>query len=162
MKRSRVPTADDEPLSKRINNLHLDNYGGHLSQNQIAYAAEPSTSRVQGEIDMNNSCTNVFPQKNNDHMNGQINSQMNGHMNGNSSSAIAAHNICTVNSGGMNYHGINDEMVLQQMIERRELPESLNICYPNLNPSVNDNYFSFNKKLHSLHLERLKRLGKLT
>ncbi|XP_076059937.1 uncharacterized protein LOC143036450 [Oratosquilla oratoria] len=128
MKRQREPGSDDEPLTKRINDLHLDAKlsGNSAIGNELSNGASTSHPLENGfgpEIDPNGS-----------------NCQQ--------------HNVETA------LCNLSDS-TLEEMIARREIPESLQLCYPAVNPTSNNVYFEANRQLHELHIERLKRLGKL-
>ncbi|XP_042223622.1 uncharacterized protein LOC121867670 [Homarus americanus] len=138
MKRGREQIPEEEPLSKRINNLHLDGSSAMLNG-----SASPGTSHAPSLLGENNG--NTIQER------------------------LAGMPIVPMTNGlvnGTSGHGgagsLNDlERMRNELIARRELPESLNVVYPSLNPSDNDQYFSFNKVLHELHIEKLKRIGKV-
>lgn len=147
MKRGRDQTPEEEPLTKRINNLHLDNSSQMLSQ-VLNGSALPTPSPVPALA-------------------------QDGLLNG---LAVAASlPDCSMPQASANLPGIGhasagpsqggtpqDISQLEEMISRRELPESLSVTYPDLNPTNNHQYFAFNKLLHHLHIERLRRAGKLS
>lgn len=145
MKRLREQIAEEEPLSKRINNLHLDG-SAPLLPCSSANLAPPLTSHnlpVNGTLLENN--INCLQERL--HGNAAIVSLPN----------IASNSM--LNGVSHSHNGI--ERIRNDLIARREMPESLNVIYPNINPTNNDSYFGFNKVLHDLHIERLKRLGKI-
>lgn len=50
---------------------------------------------------------------------------------------------------------------LEDLVASRELPDSLCLQYPTSNPTHNPHYFNANKVLHHLHIDRLRRSGKI-
>ncbi|KAG0721526.1 hypothetical protein GWK47_046291 [Chionoecetes opilio] len=148
MKRGRDQTPEEEPLTKRINNLHLDNAAASqmLSQVLNGSALLPSSVPALDQERLLNGLAAAasLPE---------------------CSMAQASASLPGVGhaSAGPG-HGVSpqDMSELEEMISRRELPDSLSVTYPNLNPTNNHQYFAFNKLLHHLHLERLRRAGKLS
>ena len=142
MKRGRDQTPEEEPLTKRINNLHLDNSSQMLSQvlNGSALHTSPPAPALAQETLLNGlAAAASLPD---------------------CSMAQASASLPGIGhaSAGPSHEAMRE---LEELISRRELPESLNVTYPNLNPTNNHQYFAFNKLLHHLHIERLRRAGKL-
>ena len=152
MKRSRAdPGSDEEPLAKKINNLHIDN--------PILASANSSSSSESNESFPMNHDANFFPRS-------SMYQQM---PNTSAASVISNHNETNNNSMNMGAkfppHGNNTYQhshMVNQMIANRELPESLNEQYPVQDPSMNSHYYHVNRTLHDLHFERLRRSGKLS
>jgi len=132
MKRGREQNPEEEPLTKRINNLHLD--GSALLSN----AASSSSNFVAPNTSQHTA------------------SDINGTSHQNGGNHFTNDDIST------NGHDLAATGITKEMIENREMPESLNIYYPQSNTSNNSQYFEYNKVLHNLHIDRLRRLGKIT
>lgn len=139
MKRGRDQTPEEEPLTKRINNLHLDNSTQMLNQ-VLNGSAMPAATPVPGLTQER-----------------LLNGLAAAAALSDGSLAQASASLPGPSQGGMP-QGMRE---LEDMISQRELPESLSMTYPDLNPTSNHQYFAFNKLLHHLHLERLRRTGKL-
>lgn len=139
MKRGRDQTPEEEPLTKRINNLHLDN-STQMLNHVLNGSALPTGASVPGltqERLLNGLAASAsLP----DCGLGQASASLPGPSQGGAPQAMRE---------------------LEDLISQRELPESLSMTYPDLNPTNNHQYFAFNKLLHHLHLERLRRAGKL-
>lgn len=151
MKRGREQIPEEEPLSKRINNLHLDGSSAMLNGSASGMAPSASLHNLPGNCSLENNENSIQ-----DRLTGiQIVPMANGLVNGAPGTSI--------NGIGHGSPGnLSDlERITNELIAQRELPESLNIAYPSLNPTDNDQYFSFNKLLHELHIEKLKRMGKV-
>ncbi|XP_063601070.1 uncharacterized protein LOC134777158 [Penaeus indicus] len=142
MKRVRNQIPEEEPLSKRINNLHLDNSSGLLTATPPSLVVPTTSHNLPAQPCDSGRPTNLpnVP-LHNGLTNGVLNSGMNG--------------------AGQDVGDVHEIDRLATEILNRDMPESLSIAYPNMNPTENNQYFSFNKLLHDLHIERLRRLGKL-
>lgn len=148
MKRGRDQIPEEEPLSKRINNLHLDGSSPMLNGSASAGtlhnlpSSSPLTENNGNSIHERLTGIAIVPMTN-----GLANETSGPNVNG---------------IGHCSAGTVSDlERMTHELIARRDLPESLSVVYPSLNPTDNDHYFSFNKLLHDLHIERLKRLGKV-
>lgn len=144
MKRARSQIPEEEPLSKRINNLHLDNSSGLLSGAPPSLVVPTTSHNLHAHPCDSGRPTNL---PNVPLHNGLTNGVLDSGINGVGANVVAG--------------DVNEIERLTTEILSREMPESLSIAYPNMNPTENDQYFSFNKLLHDLHIERLRRLGKL-
>ncbi|KAK4319164.1 hypothetical protein Pmani_009883 [Petrolisthes manimaculis] len=159
MKRGRDQTPEEEPLAKRINNLHLGGSTQLINGTNLALVppgGHPPTGQPLAPPN-----GHLLPPTVNSPQ-GHLNN--NGLINNNVANGIVNNGISGLSSGVVGPDGaeVNLEAMAREMIVRRELPESLSLSYPNLNPTQNDQYFSFNRTLHHLHIERLRRMGKLT
>lgn len=157
MKRGRgEQTPEEEPLTKRINNLHLDGGSALLNGSISALTSAAGPSHMPTIPPNLETSANIIHQERLSGLPGVP--VTNGLVNGMTSSA-------TVNGlvqvGAMGRTAEDLERITNELIARREMPESLSVAYPSFNPTSNDQYFSFNKLLHDLHIERLQRLGKL-
>ncbi|KAK8753939.1 hypothetical protein OTU49_003346 [Cherax quadricarinatus] len=152
MKRGREQIPEEEPLSKRINNLHLDGSSAMLNGSASGLASPGNLHNLTGNPSLTENNENSIQ----DRLTGlPIVPITNGLVNGTSSPCV--NGIGPGSTGNLS----DFERVTNELIAQRELPESLNIAYPSLNPTDNDQYFNFNKLLHDLHIEKLKRLGKV-
>ncbi|XP_071517492.1 uncharacterized protein [Panulirus ornatus] len=151
MKRGREQIPEEEPLSKRINNLHLDG-SSHMLNGSPSNLASPST--------LHNLPTSSQLIENNGN---SIHERLTGisivPMTNGLANETSGPNVNGVGHG--NAGSVSDLERINELIAQRDLPESLSVVYPSLNPTDNDHYFSFNKLLHDLHIEKLKRLGKV-
>ena len=150
-KRSRQSDTEEEPLSKRINNLHLDNKNPSSSSSS---GSSPEHINSALNMDQTQSLLGYFgPQM--DSINNNIVCKNSDVLHGNS--AVLSQ-IQEEHPHISTYEALQR---LTSMIENRELPESLNHIYPSENPTSNAYYYEFNRALHFLHLERLRRQGKI-
>lgn len=173
---------EDEPLTKRINNLHLDSHDPafqrqqqikqHMQQQQQQQhllAGLPSQNLANCHQMLQPSQSQLiqlpqqhlqFPQQHlqipqqhlqlpqqhlqipQQHLQQQMNCQQQQINNQREQELLLCHDR------------------LQTLIASRELPESINIMY-DISSTENPHYFSCNKILHDLHIERLKRMGKI-
>lgn len=161
MKRGRDETPEEEPLAKRINNLNL---GGST---QLINGGFPQTP-PPGTHPLASPTGQPLAPPTGQLLTPAVNSPPQGHLNGlvnnNVPNGMVNNGISGLSSGVVGHGGVeqvNLEAMAGEMVARRELPESLNLSYPNLNPTENDQYFSFNRTLHHLHIERLRRMGKI-
>lgn len=146
MKRGRDQTPEEEPLTKRINNLHLDNSTQMLNQvlnGSTLPTASPVSALSQERLLNGMAVAASLPECSMAQASATLPGM--GHASAGPSQGATPQDISE----------------LEEMISRRELPESLNMNYPDLNPTNNHQYFAFNKLLHHLHMERLRRAGKL-
>lgn len=139
MKRHRED-SEEEPLSKRINSLHLN---GSIVPSSLASTSTASTS-PHNHVSSVPAGINGAPTQST-HSNG-----MNGH------------HVTPPHHGAPIANGLHHTSNGTDNTSHRLLPESLNVQYPRANPTDNSNYFGFNKYLHDLHIEKLKRLGRIT
>ncbi|KAK3876319.1 hypothetical protein Pcinc_018885 [Petrolisthes cinctipes] len=174
MKRGRDQTPEEEPLAKRINNLHLGGSTQLINGTNLALVPPggfPPTSAPGGHPLTSPTGQPLAPPTGHllpptvNSPQGHLNNipVANGLINNNVPNGIVNNGISGLSSGVVGPGGaeVNLEAMAREMIVRRELPESLSLSYPNLNPTENDQYFSFNRTLHHLHIERLRRMGKL-
>lgn len=152
MKRNRQPDLlEEEPLAKRIHNLHLDNPG----------FPSPSSSPVQfGSLgEQHNFSHSINPSLVSDaaYTNNNNSDMKDAHLMNQISSTLGL--IC--NDAQLQSTVLHTYHSLHKMIEERDFPESLSANYPERNPTDNNYYYTFNRLLHALHLERLRRQGKI-
>ncbi|KAK7076990.1 hypothetical protein SK128_016000 [Halocaridina rubra] len=156
MKRIRDQIPEEEPLSKRINNLHIDGSSPLLNGSSVptsSYSIPPSIPSYESN------CTSLQDRLQSSTPIVVPNNGVYGYSGVNGSASITNGGIHGDNHSHNVHNGV--DRLLSELIANRDLPDSLNICYPEINPTNNDVYFGFNKVLHDLHIERLKRLGKI-
>ena len=145
---------EDEPLSKRINNLHIDPYHPPIQRGLVESHIPILHQQHQQQ--------HHHHQQHHQHHHHQQHHQQHIHPHLLHHSSVDPQAVPSVGYMAHQIHPNPEANNMEEMVRRRELPESLNIHYPNINPSNNSHYFGVNRVLHDLHLDRLKRLGKIS